>query len=627
MPHDAPTATALDLPRALRPRRVLASARRGLIAIAIALASASGATVASAEPDLEVARSRYIFLGNESRPPLVYKEGGQPIGVVVDLARAIADKALLDAEVRATAWSDAQRDVQTGAADALLLVNKDPERERLYDFSDPLLDTEFSIFRKDDRIDVNGVESLRGRTVGVEAGGYSALLMARYPQVHQRTVPDLNVGFRLLCEGQLDALLTDRWAGEFALAQGKVTGVRVVEEPVDRTSSCIAVRKGNDDLLVRINDGLRRARVDGTMQRILDRWKGQHVVYVLERDYGWYRLSMALAVVALALAAVVYFDARKIARAKRALAEEARRTRAMLEDLPLPVRCSSLDPDGRIVFVNDQFVETFGYTLADVPTVDEWARRAYPDEPYRTDNRAWWNAAIHDAIKRRARIPHRELSVTTRDGTTLDVLCTASISGDQLIVSFLDVTERKRLEASVRELAFRDPLTHLANRRLMEEHLGQAMATCRRSGLFGALLVIDLDNFKPLNDAHGHGTGDRLLVEVARRLTSSVRQCDVVARFGGDEFVVVLGGVDADEAVAQGGAGTVAEKIARAVSAPYLLKVGAEESPLDHRCSASIGVALFGRDDLTRDQLFSRADRAMYQAKKAGRGQVRFHAE
>lgn len=103
-----------------------------------------------------------------------------------------------------------------------------------------------------------------------------------------------------------------------------------------------------------------------------------------------------------------------------------------------------------------------------------------------------------------------------------------------------EITERKRLEEQVRQLAFHDPLTHLANRRLMLEHLDQAMSASKRSHRHGALLFLDLDNFKPLNDTHGHSVGDLLLIEVAERLKTCVREADTVARFGGDEFVVLL---------------------------------------------------------------------------------------
>ena len=191
-----------------------------------------------------------------------------------------------------------------------------------------------------------------------------------------------------------------------------------------------------------------------------------------------------------------------------------------------------------------------------------------------------------------------------------------------------EITERKRLENQVHQLAFYDPLTHLPNRRLLNDRLSQTMTASKRSGRYGALMFIDLDNFKPLNDTHGHVVGDLLLVEVAARLTACVREVDTVSRFGGDEFVVLLSDLDIDEAESMAQSSNVAEKIRASLAAPYLLNVrqdGVAATTVDHRCSASIGVALFVGNDVSQDDVFKRADAAMYQAKDAGRNLYRIH--
>ena len=190
-----------------------------------------------------------------------------------------------------------------------------------------------------------------------------------------------------------------------------------------------------------------------------------------------------------------------------------------------------------------------------------------------------------------------------------------------------DVTERKKLVDQVRQMAFYDPLTGLPNRRLLNDRLSQAMAASKRSGLFGALMFLDLDNFKPLNDRHGHGVGDLLLTEVARRLSECVREVDTVARLGGDEFVVMLTELDAAQATATGQASAVAEKIRVSLAQPYLLntlETRPSETQVMHHCSASIGVVLFVNHEVSQVDLLRRADAAMYQAKAAGRNAIRF---
>ena len=190
-----------------------------------------------------------------------------------------------------------------------------------------------------------------------------------------------------------------------------------------------------------------------------------------------------------------------------------------------------------------------------------------------------------------------------------------------------EITERKRLEEQVHQLAFHDPLTHLANRRLLVEHLDQAMSASKRSHRHGALLFLDLDNFKSLNDTHGHGVGDLLLIEVAERLKNCVREADTLARFGGDEFVVLLCELDTHKVEATAQAAAIAEKIRIRLAEPYVLQATPSDpatGTIEHRCTASIGVAVFHGRDESQNSVIDRADAAMYQAKEEGRNRIRF---
>lgn len=189
-----------------------------------------------------------------------------------------------------------------------------------------------------------------------------------------------------------------------------------------------------------------------------------------------------------------------------------------------------------------------------------------------------------------------------------------------------DITERKKTEELIKELAFHDPLTRLPNRRMFDEQFTFFLAQAKRHHHWGALLVIDLDNFKPLNDAFGHKAGDLLLTDVAARLNACVRQSDIVARFGGDEFIVALGDLSKDEESAKAEAMRVASKILFHVRAPYVLLLDEEgnDKMITHECTASIGVTLFGYDKQNKEHIFSEADKAMYCAKQKGRNCIEF---
>jgi diguanylate cyclase (GGDEF)-like protein/PAS domain S-box-containing protein len=177
-----------------------------------------------------------------------------------------------------------------------------------------------------------------------------------------------------------------------------------------------------------------------------------------------------------------------------------------------------------------------------------------------------------------------------------------------------DISERKRLEKALRLLAFHDPLTHLPNRRLLLDRLEQAMYGSKRLNSYLAVLYLDLDDFKALNDSAGHDAGDQLLIEVSQRLLKVVREVDSVARIGGDEFVVLLEALGADLDQATTYATSVAAKIRLSLGADYFLGF------TRYRGSCSIGTKLFFGDETDADQILREADRAMYADKRAQHG-------
>ncbi len=184
--------------------------------------------------------------------------------------------------------------------------------------------------------------------------------------------------------------------------------------------------------------------------------------------------------------------------------------------------------------------------------------------------------------------------------------------------TFIDISERKQAESEIHHLAFFDSLCQLPNRRMLIDRLRQAVATSVRTRTGGALLFIDLDNFKTLNDTRGHGIGDLLLIEVSKRLQECVREGDTLARFGGDEFVLLLEGLSEERAQAAMQARAVGEKVLETLSQPYILEGN------EFHSSSSMGITLFVNYRQKLDELLKQADTAMYEAKKSGRNTLRF---
>ncbi len=184
--------------------------------------------------------------------------------------------------------------------------------------------------------------------------------------------------------------------------------------------------------------------------------------------------------------------------------------------------------------------------------------------------------------------------------------------------SDVDITEQKRSEEKIKTLAFYDTLTGLPNRKLLLDRLTQAMVASKRSGHYGAILLLDLDHFKTLNDTMGHRQGDLLLVQVAAQIVAATREGDTVARLGGDEFVVVLNDLGAVESDAALACETVGRKLITALDRLYPLEA------LEYRSSASIGITFFEGDATSSDDLLKQADIAMYRAKETGRNTISF---
>ena len=269
-----------------------------------------------------------------------------------------------------------------------------------------------------------------------------------------------------------------------------------------------------------------------------------------------------------------------------------------------------------IVRVNRAFTEMSGYTAAEaVGQTPVFLRSGRHDPSFfaemweRINQTGAWQGEIW-ARRKNGQIYPQWVTIKALkldDGTVTHYVSTHT-----------DITERKLAEEEITHLAFYDPLTQLPNRRLLLDRLQQALASSARSGFNGALLFLDLDNFKTLNDTLGHDKGDMLLQQVAQRLVGCVREGDTVARLGGDEFVVMLEGLSENAVEAATQAEILGEKILADLNRPYQL------NGFENHSTPSIGVTLFCGHRHAIEELLKQADLAMYQSKTAGRNTLRF---
>ncbi|MDO8287358.1 MAG: diguanylate cyclase [Rhodoferax sp.] len=313
---------------------------------------------------------------------------------------------------------------------------------------------------------------------------------------------------------------------------------------------------------------------------------------------------------------------------EESLKDSEARFRNVMEQIP-GVAVQGYAMDGTVTFWNAAAEKLYGYSSSEALGGNLLTLIIPPDM---RDSVA---AAMRHMAQTGEPIAASELLLQTKGGGRVPVFSSHALLKPpgqplELFCVDIDLSDTKRAQEQVRQLAFYDALTGLPNRRLLGDRLNQTMAASKRSGLFAALMFLDLDNFKPLNDAHGHSVGDLLLVEVARRLCTCVREMDTVARFGGDEFVVMLGELETDRAQSTTQAAAVAEKIRTCIAAPYQLTVthaGHPDTLVEHHCSASIGVVVFTNHEGSQADVLQWADAAMYKAKDAGRNTVRFHGQ
>ena len=367
------------------------------------------------------------------------------------------------------------------------------------------------------------------------------------------------------------------------------------------------------------------------LQRVSTTGEPEHLPITFYQDNriaGWrqnyvYRLPTGEVV-------AVYDDVTAVKQAEAAIKESNQLMGSLLESMA--EGAYGVDSNGVCTFVNRSFLRILGYSDASEVVgqhIHELIHHSHSDgSPYPSTE------CLMYAAYRQSRDIHCSDEVFWRkDGAAVQVEYWSSpIITDGVVMgavaTFIDIADRLAAQAEINQLAFYDPLTTLPNRRLLNDRLDRSMVATQRSGLHGALMILDLDNFKSLNDTRGHLVGDFLLVEAARRLSHCIRDVDTVSRFGGDEFVVLLKDLSADADTAGKQAAVIAEKIRSSLSSPYLLTIGHDgptPTVVEHRSTASIGAIIYSGTQVNPSNLLKWADAAMYRAKDSGRNAIRFH--
>ncbi len=587
--------------------------------LGVLLALLGSGLQAAIGPSSAVPAQTVVRVGVYANAPKIFLgKDGQPSGILGDLLVAMAEQEGWVLESVVCEWQACLDALQAGRIDLMPDVAFTSQRAQVYDFHDtPVLQSWSQLYkRKGDPI--NSMLDLKGKRIAVVAGSVQTAFLASMLEsfaVSAELVPvaSFERGFEMASAGEVNAVAVNRFFGDLQAPRYQLESTAVVFQPAQLF---YATTKGQHPELLKAIDRnltLWQTQSDSPYAKALQQWLQAPVPFVVPA-YWWWALSALLALLVLALLATTWLRRQvQLKTAHLHASEDRLNTILNGVDAFIYIKDKAL----RYQYANSKVCQRFNST---------------PEQVIGQTDSVFFDAAtcnklrIHDLrviehgervedeeINRSAdgSIEHSYLSVKLplrRPDGSIYALCGIST----------DITKRKQTEEAIHQLAFYDPLTGLPNRRLVQERVQQLLVSLKRTAQGAAVLFIDVDNFKDINDTLGHATGDDLLCQMARRMTECIRAQDTLARQGGDEFVVILIDLGNDPMEAARHTQHVAQKILTRLNEPFDL--GSQHC----QSSVSIGVALIDNPELTRDELFKQADLAMYQAKADGRNTVRF---
>ena len=600
--------------------------------------SAANATVPvelTAEETRWLAENHTVRIRVGNYPPYNFNKP-VPVGMAIDYVTTAAARAGVRIEMVPTTgdWNSGFNDVigPRRHFDALLLAFRTPDREQHLAFTREFLSAPWVIYARQDSPYLSGVEALKGKVVALEAGFVIVdKIHQEFPEVQVREVKSSLDALFAVATGQADAYIGNLAVSNYFIRANQLHNLVVAAPtPFGAHSQGMAVRKDWPVVAGLLDKGLATMTAE---ERIRIDAKWGVVEFKQQVDYAlvWQILGTATFI----LLAFLYWNRKLAAEVLRRKSAEAsvresaarlaaerdqleqrvtERTSELTEALkfnesvllnsPLPM--SVYDENGQCVMVNDAFAALVG------------ARREQLLAQNFNQIESWKKTTLlGDALAAlKFHSPEqRECHLLTSFGKSIWIeyrILPQFLKGKRhLLIQFFDLTERKRMEDELRDAATNDFLTGLPNRRLLLDRLERALSISRRQNTYLAVLFLDLDKFKLLNDTHGHDAGDKLLKEVADRLQSELRDSDTVARIGGDEFVVLLEGLGPTRESAVSHSELIAGKLRAATAVEYDL------DGIPYHGSISIGIRIYDSNSATPDGILKDADTAMYQDKRS----------
>ena len=553
-----------------------------------------------------------------SEPKIILTATGKLSGILGDLLNEIARQEDWRLIPVPCAWKTCLQLLQSGEIDLLPDVARTPAHIRLLDFHHVHSLLSWSqLYRRSDVV-LDSILDLKDKRIVVLAGSlqedYLQELLNSFGLGTQLLpVQQLAEGFEMVANHQADAVVANQRFGNFHAPYYRLHTTPIIFLP---TQLFYATGEGrNGDLLERIDHYLLewQESQNSFYYQTLYRWGDNQPALWLPKAV-WWGLAILIGLLLATLGGTLLLR-RQVASQTHHIKASEQRLNTILDSVEAYIYIK--DPQLNYQYANRKVCELFGRSRDEVIGHND---EDFFDAPSASD----MHQNDRRVLQLGERVEREEISRRLDDSTERTFLSVklplrhpdGSIYA--LCGISTDISEHKRNLEQIHQLAFYDTLTGLPNRRLLIDRLQHALAQRTRSQKEGALLFIDLDNFKDLNDTLGHDMGDCLLQQVAQRLLKHVREQDTLARLGGDEFVLMLEDLSLNRDAAIQQLDSVTHKILHALAAPYTLQAHSYNS------TASIGIALFSDDHNTVDELLKRADLAMYEAKSSGRNTLRY---
>ena len=555
------------------------------------------------------------FTGDPNWLPYeAFDANGEYIGIVAEHLELIAELTGLEFEISpSSTWTESTEKARQGIVDVLSETDDSDLKSHLV-FTDHYLSNPIVIAMHNRENYVESISKIDDRKIAlIKDYGYASKIRRQFSNINFITVDDIQSGLIAVSTGKVDALLCTLALCSYTIADLGLNNVRIVGKSKFNTKLALGVQKQHQELVSILNKAIDKI-TPGQQQVILDAWIKDK--FAAQTDYT---LVYTVAAVALVLLGIFAFWNRRLSQeinlrvaTEKELksAQETSRLshqRLLLHREETPLAVIEWNTDFEFVYWNKAAERIFGFSKDEV--IGRHATERILPESARKIVAAVWQDLL--ANKGGTRSTNENI---TKDGRT--ILCewynTPLVDQDGKVIGVSsmvdDITARKQSEEMIWKQANFDSLTGLPNRNMFHDRLEQELIKSDRASLPLALLLIDLDEFKEVNDTLGHDVGDQLLQEAGRRITSCVRESDTVARLGGDEFMIILSEMHEKNKV-----DNIAEKIISRLAEAY--RIGNEVI----HTSGSIGITLYPADTTDIDVLIKNADQAMYAAKQKGR--------